>query len=127
MSKYQKYVNAVFLAAGALVWLVAQHYIQVLLGVLQAKTAIAPTVRDVVAHGLPIALGAATFVLLRNNLKALNFTTDSVGELTKMTWPSPKETQMGTIVVIVAVLLAAVFFYAVDYAFMHVVKAFIGA
>jgi preprotein translocase SecE subunit len=126
MSKYQKYVNAAFLGAGALVWLVSKHYIAALVGILQSKTSLAPVLKDSIIHGLPILLGALTFIILRSNVKSHNFTTDSVGELTKMTWPTPKETQLGTIVVVIAVVLSAIFFFAVDWGFHKIITILAG-
>ncbi len=43
-------------------------------------------------------------------------------EVSKVTWPSRKETTVSTGMVFVMVLLAAVFFFLVDQAFSTVVK-----
>lgn len=126
MAKYSKYVNALFFGAGALVWLISQHYIETLLGYFQVGRSSA-LLRDVIFHLGPIFLGFLTFVILRKNNKSYNFCTDAVGDLVRVTWPTAKDTRIGTIVVIVTVLLTGVFLAVVDYAFNGVVGALIGA
>ena len=48
-------------------------------------------------------------------------------ELQKTTWPSKKEVQGTTVVVIVAVLITAVYLYVVDYAIDTSLRQFLGA
>lgn len=125
-STHQKYVNALFLVGAALVWFVSQHYFEVLVGTYQLNRKLGWST-DLLLHGLPVALGVLAFYLLRTNASAHNFVSDSIGELVKVSWPGKKETQLGTVVVIVAVLAAGVFFAFVDWIFTSALKGFLGA
>lgn len=122
MNQLQKYVNALFLAAAAIVWLVAAHYIVVLIGYFQLGRSLGGAA-EVLQHALPLVLAVATFVILRANAAAVNFTTDSMQELTRVSWPGAKEVRVGTIVVIITVICAGIFFGIVDMAFTAVIKA----
>jgi preprotein translocase SecE subunit len=69
----------------------------------------------------------ATFLLLRANSKSYSFTGDAVAELTRVHFPGSKEVKIGTVVVIVTVLLAGVFFGFLDLGINAVIKAILGA
>jgi preprotein translocase SecE subunit len=125
MAKYQKYVNLLFIGAAVVVWIIANHYTRSTLGWFQAKGQITPALRDILGPAIPVLLALVTFITLRRNTRALAFSSDSVAELTKMTWPTPKDTQLGTVVVIIAVLLAAVFIAGVDIVFNKLVNVVI--
>jgi preprotein translocase SecE subunit len=63
---------------------------------------------------ISLALGAAlTFVLYRTP-KVKRIAYEVVGELAKVSWPSRKETQVSTIVVIVTSLIAAIIVGSLD-------------
>ncbi len=47
-------------------------------------------------------------------------------EMNKVTWPNAKETRTSTIMVLILVMIAAVFFWAVDYIIFTVVHAILG-
>ena len=47
-------------------------------------------------------------------------------EIAKVTWPSRKETLVTTAMVIAMSVLAAIFFFLVDYALSHGVRAILG-
>ncbi len=59
-------------------------------------------------------LGLGSFFGLSFNRKAVEYTDDCVAELTKVTWPTQKETTASTIVVCVMVLIAALIFFLMD-------------
>ena len=126
MPKFQKYVNALFLAGSALIWLVGSHYTETVISYFQLARKIG-TGADVLRHGLPIVLGILTFTLLRRSVTANNFSTDAVAELIRVSWPSQKDVQLGTVVVIVTVIACGIFFGMVDLGFTHLVRVIIGA
>lgn len=47
-------------------------------------------------------------------------------EVKKVTWPSKKEVTRATIMVLTIVVIASIFFFAVDYIFGSIAKAFLG-
>jgi len=59
-------------------------------------------------------IGAAITMVLYRNPKVSRVSHEVVGELAKVSWPSRKETQVSTIVVIVTSLIAAVIVGAFD-------------
>lgn len=63
---------------------------------------------------LGIALGAAATVALYKNPKSIAYTNEVVAELRKVTWPTKKETQTATTVVIVTTLVMSVILFFID-------------
>ncbi len=126
MPKYQKYVNALFLGAAAIVWLISQHYVGVAIGYFQLARKIGGGT-DFLQHGLPILFALVTFSLLRRNRHSHDFVSDSVGELTRVAWPTSREVRFGTIVVIITVILAGFILGLLDIGFTAFVKTLIGA
>jgi preprotein translocase SecE subunit len=127
MVKVQKYVNAIFIAGGALAWFLAQHYVQVLMGYFQLGRQLGPTGSDVVTHALPLLLGVAVFLGLRTNSSSHRFVTDAVGELTHVSWPSQKDVRVGVIVVVVTVAVAGVVLGVLDLGLVGLIRTLIGA
>jgi preprotein translocase SecE subunit len=125
VQKYEKYVNALFLLAGAIVWLVSKHYVTVWIGYFQLGRKMGPGVLGVIEHGLPILLGVTMFLFLLKNIKTRTFTEDSVSELTKVSWPSEKEVRFGTIIVLITVVIAGIAFGIMDIAFTSLVRTLI--
>jgi len=125
--KYQKYVNALFILGGALVWFVSRHYVETLIGRLQIGRRLGGGLTDVLLHGLPILLGVITFIILRRNRKSESFVSESVDELVRVTWPSGREVQFGTIVVIITVVLAGIILGGIDIGLNAFVRTLLGA
>lgn len=102
-----RWVQMAFLAFGAiLMWLLDK---------------IATLVWQMFAEPNPtlVSLGATaaavvTSVTLYRNERVNQVTTDVLAELTKVTWPSRRETQAATIVVIIASIVAAIIVGALD-------------
>jgi preprotein translocase SecE subunit len=108
-----------------LVWLVSQHYIGVVIGYFQLGRRIGGA-SELLYHGLPLLLGLLTFLILRANQKSLGFATDATAEMAKVSWPSAKETRVGTIVVIITVLLAGMALGLLDMAYVAIIRGLIG-
>lgn len=125
--KNSKYVNFLFIAGAALIWLGARHYTDIIIGQLQLARRFGPNATDFLLHAVPIFLGIATFVFLRRWQKGRDFTQDAVGELAAVTWPSQRETRFGTLIVIVTILIAGVVLGVIDLGFTKIVQVLIGA
>jgi len=126
MNKYSKYVNALFILGGVLVWFITSHYTEVAIGYFQLGRKIGGAA-IVLRHVLPLVLGVATFLLLRSSVPAVDFTADAVSELVKVNWPEKKQVYLGTVVVIITVLLAGVLFGVLDLGLTALVRAILGA
>lgn len=61
-----------------------------------------------------IVLGAAATIALYKNPKSVAYTNEVVAELRKVTWPTKKETQSATSVVIVTTLVMSVILFFMD-------------
>ena len=129
MVSIQKYVNALFIFASAVVWMVAHHYTQVIVGYFQLERKMGSLASNIefLEHGVSFALALLTFVILRKNLTTSNFSTDAIAELVKVTWPSQKDVRVGTIVVIITVLVSGVALGVLDMGLQAFVSALIGA
>lgn len=124
--KNSKFVNLLFLAAGILLWFLTLHYFSQWAGYFQLPRRIGAEAADLVRHALPIALGAALFFALRAWTKAAHFVSDAVDELFRVVFPGSKEIKVGTTWVIVLVILAGLFFGALDWGITNVIKRLIG-
>lgn len=61
---------------------------------------------DAVAHGLPILVGLGAFAALQFNAKAVAWADEVVSEISKVVWPSPKDTTAMTIVVCIMLIIS---------------------
>ncbi len=129
MLSIQKYVNALFIFAGAVVGIVGHHYIQMAVGFFQLERKIGAGSQNIVylEHGVAFFLALATFVILRRNLTTSNFSTDAIAELIKVSWPTQKDVTLGTIVVIVTVIVSGALLGFLDIGLQAFVSALIGA
>jgi preprotein translocase SecE subunit len=123
---HKKYVNLIFIAAGALVWFLAAHYVDVLIGYFQLGRRIGAGA-DVIHIGLPLLLGMGTFAALRFNNTCFQFVSDAFDELVRVIFPGPREVRVGTIVVVVTCLLAGAALGVLDLFLRGFVQTVIGA
>lgn len=70
--------------------------------------------QDLVRHGLPVVIGLATFIFLQMNKGIHTWGEEVVTEISRVVWPSRRDTTAMTIVVCVMVLLSGVFFGVLD-------------
>lgn len=126
MNRYQKYVNGLFLAGAAIAWFITQHYTEMVIGYFQLGRRLGGS-SDALLHGLPLLVAVATFFALRASTKATEFTTDAVSEMAKVSWPSAKDTRLGTIVVILTVVIAGTILGLLDMAMVAIIRSLIGA
>jgi preprotein translocase subunit SecE len=63
--------------------------------------------QPMVVTATALAVGGVVTLTLYRNEKIHRIANEVVGELTKVTWPSRKETQVATVVVIITSLIAA--------------------
>jgi preprotein translocase subunit SecE len=70
--------------------------------------------QDLVRHGLPVVVGFAVFVFLQANKGIHSWADEVVTEISRVVWPSRKDTTAMTVVVCVMVLLSGVLFGVLD-------------
>jgi len=116
-------VNTAFAAFGILVYFVTS----IILGVLAGTFGAVARIRSIAAvqHGLPVAVGILTFIILFMNKKVHLWADECVSEVRKVVWPSRKDTMAMTIVCCVMVVLAGVGFGVFDFVAGQLMKVFV--
>lgn len=103
------------MVAGILVGLVASVLMDTLAAVGTGAFGRA-VAQDAVRIGVPILLGIVTIVALYTNKSVLVWADEVVTEISRVVWPSRKDTVAMTMVVCVMVVIAGVFFGVLDIA-----------
>ncbi len=101
----KKIITMSFMVSGILVYIVTSVLVQTVAGMASGGVARALNT-DVALHVLPVALGVVTFAILQMSAKIVAWADDVVGELTKIVWPSRKDTTAMTIVVCIMLVIA---------------------
>lgn len=70
---------------------------------------------ELILQGLSIALGLGLFLFLYRSDVVNQFMSEVVVELSRVSWPSQRETRAATILVIVMVLISGLFLGLLDY------------
>jgi preprotein translocase subunit SecE len=112
-NQYQKWVNLALIAVGALLAFVFHELTMRLVSLYDLETRVRDI--DLVIQGVSLLLGSATFLVLRRHPVSNQFTNEVVEELSRVTWPTQKETSSATVVVIIMVLISGVILGALDY------------
>lgn len=126
MNSHQRLVSALYVLAGAIAWLISNHYVAYFVGYFQLGRKIGVGA-DVLIHVLPLLIAGSVMAWMKFNQKVNQFCNNAMLELTKVSFPGAKEIRFGTIIVIITVVLAGTFFGVVDLAFTAIVRTVIGA
>ncbi|NCN95549.1 MAG: preprotein translocase subunit SecE [Bdellovibrionales bacterium] len=124
MDDNNKKIRAVaFIIAGALVAVV----IDVLFESLAVTFGKVARLRndDTFRHGLPIAVGVITFLVLQFNSKVSLWADEVISEVRKVVWPSKQEVTAMTMVVCVLVTVFGIGLGLFDFAAGHAVTTFV--
>ena len=70
--------------------------------------------QDLVRHGLPVLVGFVVFIVLQTNKGIHAWADEVVTEISRVVWPSRKDTSAMTVVVCGMVLLSGLFFGVLD-------------
>ena len=70
--------------------------------------------QDLVRHGLPVVVGFAVFIFLQTNKGVYEWGGEVVTELSRVVWPSRKDTTAMTVVVCIMVLISGAAFGILD-------------
>ena len=119
-NQHQKWVTLSYLAVAALLSFVALQLGQRLVGAydLEAKVRNAEMILRVVS----ILAGAVLFFVLYRSEQATQFVSEVVVELSRVTWPTQKETSAATILVVIMVLISGLFLGFLDYLWTVILK-----
>src|SRR5262245_7148582 len=121
--KNQSIVNFAFVLFGFIAYYITAVLFETL------ATAIGPVaqVRNIesVKHGLPVGVGIVTFFVLFLNPKVQVWADEVVSEVSKVVWPSRKDTVAMTIVCCVMVVLAGIGLGVFDFFASQMIKVFV--
>ena len=70
---------------------------------------------DLVRHGLPVLLGLTSFGILQFNGRIQLWADESLVELSKVVWPSPRDTRNMTIVVCIMLIVSSLVLGLLDF------------
>lgn len=108
-----------FLGAGILGWVVTSVLIRTLAGIFGAVQRLHGT--DLFAHGLPMAVGAIVFLYLQFNPKITAWAELVILEISKVVWPSRKDTVGMTIVTLIMLVISCAVLVTFDAAASSVI------
>ena len=119
-SQNQKWVNLSFLAAAILVG----YIVFTLSGKIVAAYDLETRIRnvDLILRGAAVAVGAILFISLYRNERGNQFMNEVVVELSRVVWPTPKETSSATMIVIIMVVISGVVLGLLDYCCVELMK-----
>ena len=116
----QKWVNLSFLAVSLLVGYVFFTLSLKLMGSFDLEAKIRNA--EMVFRIGSILLGALSFLILYKNQQANQFMNEVVTELSRVTWPTVKDTYSSTIVVIVMVLISGALLGLLDFVWTKIIQ-----
>ena len=119
-SQYQKWVNLSYLAVAALLAYVVFLVCTKIVGVYELETRIRSI--QLVISIVSVAAGGLVFLLLYKNEQTNQFMNEVVVELSRVTWPTQKETTSATIVVMIMVIISGMILGFLDYLCTTVLK-----
>jgi preprotein translocase SecE subunit len=119
-NQYQKWVNLSYLVLAGIVYYVVFALAIRVVGQFDLETRIHNV--DLVVRGVSVGLGGLVFLVLWRHQQANQFMNEVMVELSRVTWPTQKETSSGTIVVIVMVLISGALLGFFDYVWTSLLK-----
>ena len=119
-SQYQKWVNLSYLAVAGLVLYITFTAGQYAVGAYDLESRVRNV--ELILRGGSIVLGGIVFFVLYRHEQANQFMNEVVTELSRVTWPSHKETSNSTIVVIVMVIVSGLVLGFFDYVWTNLLK-----
>ncbi len=119
----QKILTLSFVCAGALAALVVGFILDALIG---SSGVLARYLgADAVRHGVPVVVGIGCFLVLQFNQKVFKVADEALLELSKVVWPSRRDTMAMTVVVCVMLIISSVILGVLDWGATELVRAWV--
>jgi preprotein translocase subunit SecE len=119
-NQYQKWVNLSYLVLAVLVGYIVFSLSITISATLDLETKVRNI--DLVIRGLSVLIGGVLFLFLNRHQATNQFMNEVVVELSRVTWPTQKETSSATFVVMIMVLISGVFLWIIDSVWVAVLK-----
>ena len=121
-SQHQKWVNLSYLAVAMLVGYVFFAIATKLIGTYDLESRLGVHHIELVAQGVSVAISAIVMFALWRNDQANQFMNEVMVELSRVTWPTQRETYVSTIIVIVMVVVSGAILGALDSLWTYLLK-----
>lgn len=115
-----KIMTVSFAATGAILGLTLSLLIRAFTGVFPLMARLGG--EDWFRHGVPVAIGFGTFLLLQLNPKVRVWGDEVISEIRKVVWPSRKDTTAMTVVVCIMVLISSAIVTSFDFVSGYVIN-----
>jgi preprotein translocase SecE subunit len=112
-SQYQKWVNLSYLAVAILLGYVIFDLGAKFIGVYDLESRVHNV--ELLLRGVSVLAGAILFGVLYMHEQANQFMNEVMVELSRVTWPTQKETMSATVVVMIMVIISGVVLGILDY------------
>jgi preprotein translocase subunit SecE len=112
-NQYQKWVNLSYLATAAIVGYIVFVFAHQIAGIYDLETRFKDI--DLIIRGIALVLAGLVFFILFRHEQANTFMNEVMTELSRVTWPTQKETSSATFIVIIMVLISGVVLGFLDY------------
>jgi preprotein translocase SecE subunit len=119
-SQFQKWVNLSYLAFAALLGYLVFTLSAKIVGTYDFETRIHNI--GLIIQIASVAIAGITFLILYRNDDANQFMNEVMLELSRVTWPTQKETTSATFVVIIMVLISGAVLGLLDYFWTYLMK-----
>jgi len=121
-NRYQKWVTVSYLAVAVLVGYIAFTGALNLAAAWDLETRIRVTNLDLIIRGISVLVAGIIFVLLYRHEKANVFMNEVMMELSRVSWPTQKETSSATMVVVIMVMISGMVLGFLDYLWTELLR-----
>jgi preprotein translocase subunit SecE len=119
-SQHQKWVNLSYLALAALVGYVVFTATSKIVGAYDLEARVKNI--ELILRVVSVAAGAILFTVLFRNNRSNQFMNEVVVELSRVTWPTQKDTASATMIVVVMVVVSGMVLGFLDYLWVRLLQ-----
>jgi preprotein translocase SecE subunit len=119
-SEHQKWVNLSYLAVAILLGYIVFSTAGKIVGAYDLEARVRNI--DLILRGISVLAGGILFLVLYKNEQANQFMNEVMVELSRVTWPTQKDTRAATVVVIIMVLISGMILGLLDYCWVQLLK-----
>ncbi len=119
-SQHQKWVNISYVGAAVLLAYIISSVAGKVVGMYDLEARVKNI--ELVLRGVSALGGAILFIALYRNSRSNQFMNEVMLELSRVTWPTQKDTSSATLVVIVMVIISGMVLGFLDYLWIQLLK-----
>ena len=119
-SEHQKWVNLSFLAAAILFGYIVFSTAGKIVGAYDLEARVRNI--DLILRSISALAGGVLFLALYKNEQANQFMNEVLVELSRVTWPTQRDTRSATVVVIIMVMISGMVLGLLDYCWVQLLK-----